>query len=85
MIAVFLLLGGCGPHYTIPAEDSDDIGKVISSGRTPQSCSDNLKEEAQEMGLRVKLTDIQHHNPGPVSWVWTNSYTCTGKVVSKAR
>lgn len=85
-IAIVVLVAGCGPHYTIPDADSDEIGKVISSGRSPQSCIENLKEDAQELGVNVKLTDVNHEPAsGPIAWIYANTYTCTGKVVSRAR
>jgi hypothetical protein len=37
-----ILLAGCGPHYTIPNFESDEIEKVVSSGRS-RSCIENLK------------------------------------------
>ena len=33
-----VLLAGCGPQYTIPNFETDEVEKVISSGRSPQSC-----------------------------------------------
>ena len=33
LIATLVLLGGCGPHYTIPNFETDQVEKVISSGR----------------------------------------------------
>jgi hypothetical protein len=78
-------MSGCSVNYTIPDADSDEIGKVVSSGYTPKGCLENLKEEGQQLGVKVKLTDMNHENAGPVSWLWTHSYTCTGKVVGKLR
>jgi hypothetical protein len=81
VIATLVLLGGCGPHYTIPNFDTDEVEKVVSSGRSPQGCIQNLKEDAEKLNVKVRLTDMQHESPGPVSWIYTNSYVCTGKVV----
>ncbi|SLM46840.1 protein of unknown function [Nitrospira japonica] len=77
-----VLLGGCGPHYTIPNFESDEIEKVVSSGRSPQACIENLKEDATNLNVKVRLTDM-HHEPasGPVAWIYSNAYVCTGKVV----
>ena len=86
LVAVGALLGvgGCGPHYTIPEADSDDIGKVISSGRSPKACIESLQEDAKELNVKVRLTDVQHQAAsGPIAWIYSNSYTCTGKVISR--
>jgi hypothetical protein len=81
-ISILVLLAGCGPHYTIPDSETDDIGKVISSGRSPQGCIDNLHEDAQNLKVKVKLVDVKHEPAhGPIAWIYSNSYTCTGKVV----
>ncbi|HET6676561.1 MAG TPA: hypothetical protein VFG71_14545 [Nitrospiraceae bacterium] len=86
VIATVLLLGGCGPHYTIPNFETDEVEKVISSGRSPESCIANLKEDAQKLNLKVRLTDVHHEaTSGPIAWIYTNSYTCTGKVVKTNR
>jgi len=81
-----VLLGGCGPHYTIPNFESDEIEKVVSSGRSPQGCIENLKEDANKLKVKVRLTDMHHEaTSGPFSWVYTNDYVCTGKVVKSAQ
>jgi len=81
-ISILVLLAGCGPHYTIPDAETDDIGKVISSGRSPQNCIENLQEDAQNLKVKVKLVDVQHQEAhGPIAWLYSHSYTCTGKVV----
>lgn len=79
-----LMLSGCGQHYTIPNFETDEVEKVVSSGVTPQGCIENLKEEAQQLNVKVRLTDMNHENSGPFGWLWAKSYVCTGKVV-KAR
>jgi hypothetical protein len=86
MLATLVLLGGCGPHYTIPNFDTDEVEKVVSSGRSPESCIENLKEDAQKLNLKVRLTDVHHEaTSGPIAWIYTNSYTCTGKVVKTSK
>jgi|SRR5678816_3720529 len=81
-----VLLGGCGPHYTIPNFESDEIEKVVSSGRSPQGCIENLKEDANKLKVKVRLTDMHHEaTSGPLSWIFTNDYVCTGKVVKSAQ
>lgn len=81
-LGMVLLLAGCGPHYTIPNYETDEIEKVISSGRSPQSCIENLKEDAKELNVKVRLTDVHHEaTSGPIAWLYSNSYVCTGKVV----
>jgi len=81
-IAALVMLGGCGPHYTIPDADTDDIGRVISSGRSPQGCIENLQEDAQNLKVKVKLIDVKSEPAhGPIAWLYTNTYTCTGKVI----
>lgn len=78
-----LLIAGCGPHYTIPNFESNEIEKVISSGRSPQGCIENLKEDAKNLNVNVRLTDMQQQpSSGPIAWIYTNTYMCTGKVVS---
>ena len=85
IIATLMLLGGCGPHYTIPNFETDEVEKVISSGRSPESCIENLKEDAQKLNLKVRLTDVHHEaTSGPIAWIYTNAYTCTGKVVKSS-
>jgi hypothetical protein len=82
VIATLVLLGGCGPHYTIPNFETDQVEKVISSGRSPQGCIENLKEDAQNLNVKVRLTDMHHEaTSGPIAWLYTNTYVCTGKVV----
>jgi hypothetical protein len=79
-----LMMTGCGgSHYTIPGE-TDEVEQVVSSGMTPQGCIENLKEEAQQLNLKVRLTDVNHEPTGPLGMLWQKSYTCKGKVV-KAR
>ena len=81
-LGTVLLLAGCGPHYTIPNYESNEIEKVISSGRSPEGCIENLKEDAQKLNVKVRLTDVQQQaSSGPISWIYSNSYMCTGKVV----
>ncbi|MBA2487204.1 MAG: hypothetical protein H0V35_14145 [Nitrospira sp.] len=83
-LGTVLLLAGCGPHYTIPNYETDEIEKVISSGRSPQGCIDNLKEDAKTLNVKVRLTDVHHESTsGPISWLYSNDYVCTGKVVMK--
>jgi hypothetical protein len=77
-----VLLAGCGPHYTIPNFESDEIEKVVSSGRSPQSCIENLKEDANQLKVKVRLIDMHHEAAnGPIAWIYTYDYICTGKVV----
>ena len=78
-----VLLAGCGgPHYTIPNFETDEVEKVVTSGRSPQACIENLKEEANKLNVKVRLTDMQHEAAsGPVAWMYAYSYICTGKVV----
>lgn len=77
-----VLLVGCGPKYTIPNFETDEVEKVVSSGRSPQSCIENLKEDANKLSVRVRLVDMQHEQTsGPVAWLYSYSYVCTGKVV----
>lgn len=81
-VGIVLLLAGCGPHYTIPNYESNEIEKVISSGRSPEGCIENLREDAQRLNVKVRLTDVQQQpSSGPISWIYTNSYICTGRVV----
>ncbi len=81
-LGIVLLLAGCGPHYTIPNYETDEVEKVISSGRSPDGCIENLKEDAQKLNLKVRLTDVQQQaTSGPISWIYANSYICTGKVL----
>jgi hypothetical protein len=83
-LGILLLWTGCGPHYTIPNYESNEIEKVISSGRSPEGCIENLKEDAQKLNVNVRLTDVQNQpSSGPISWIYTNTYVCTGKVVMK--
>jgi hypothetical protein len=83
-LGIAVLLAGCGPHYTIPNYETDEIEKVISSGRSPQGCIENLKEDAKNLNVNVRLTDVQHQaTSGPIAWIYSNSYVCTGKVVVK--
>jgi hypothetical protein len=84
-IAILGLLGGCGPHYTIPNFETDEVEKVVSSGRSPQACIENLKEDAKDLNVKVRLTDMHHESTsGPIAWLYTNTYICTGKVVKSS-
>lgn len=77
-----VLLAGCGPHYTIPNFESDEIEKVISSGKSPQSCIEHLNEDANQLKVKVRLTDMHHEAAsGPIAWLYTYDYICTGKVI----
>jgi hypothetical protein len=80
-----LMVTGCGgAQYTIPNFETDEVEQVVSSGMTPQGCIENLKEDAQHLNLKVRLTDVNHEPTGPLGMLWQKSYTCKGKVV-KAR
>jgi hypothetical protein len=82
-VAMIALFTGCGPQYTIPNYDTGEVEKVISSGRSPQACIDNLKEDAQKLNVKVRLTDVHHEaTSGPIAWLYANSYICTGKVIA---
>ncbi len=82
VLGIIVFIAGCGPHYTIPNYETNEIEKVISSGRSPEGCIENLKEDAQKLNVKVRLTDVQQQaSSGPISWIYTNSYMCTGKVV----
>ena len=82
LMALTLAAGGCGPHYTIPNFDTDEVEKVISSGRSPQACIENLKDDAKELNVKVRLVDMHHQETsGPIAWIYSNTYICTGKVV----
>jgi hypothetical protein len=84
LVPVFLL-AGCGPHYTIPNFESGEIEKVVSSGHSPQSCIENLKEDANQLKVKVRLTDMQHQAAsGPIEWLYTYGYTCTGRVLKSS-
>ena len=77
-----VLLAGCGPHYTIPNFESDEIEKVISSGSSPQHCIENLKKDAADLKVKVRLTDMHHEaSSGPIAWLYSYEYICTGKVI----
>ena len=39
-MATFSLLGACGPHYTLPNFETNEM-RVVSSGRSPQGCIEN--------------------------------------------
>jgi hypothetical protein len=80
-----VLLAGCGPRYTIPNFESDEIEKVISSGSSPQSCIEHLKEDANQLKVKVRLTDMHHEAvSGPIAWLYTYDYICTGKVIKSS-
>jgi hypothetical protein len=77
-----VLLAACGPQYTIPNFETDEVEKVVSSGRSPQSCIEHLKEDANRLNIKVRLIDMHHEQTsGPVAWMYAYSYVCTGKVV----
>lgn len=76
-----LVIAGCGTHYTIPNFETDEVEKVVSSGVTPQGCIENLKEDAERLNVKVRLTDVNHEASGPLGWLYAKSYVCTGKVV----
>jgi hypothetical protein len=80
-LGIVVFIAGCGPQYTIPNYESGEIEKVVSSGRSPQACIEALKEDAQKLNVKVRLTDV-HHEPasGPIAWIYANTYICTGKV-----
>jgi hypothetical protein len=85
LIATLVLLGGCGPHYTIPNFETDEVEKVVSSGRSAEGCIANLKEDAEKLNTKVRLTDVHHEaTSGPIAWIYTNTYICTGKVVKSS-
>ena len=80
-----VLLAGCGPHYTIPNYESGEIEKVISSGHSPQRCIENLNEDANQLKVKVRLTDMHHQEAsGPVAWLYTYGYVCTGRVIKSS-
>ena len=58
ILAIAAALAGCGPHYTIPNFETDEVEKVVSSGGSPQSCIENLKEDAGKLNVKVRLTDM---------------------------
>ena len=63
-MATFSLLGACGPHYTLPNFETNEI-------------------DAKDLWVDVRLTDVQHQpSSGPISWIYANTYICTGKVVT---
>ncbi len=63
-MATFSLLGACGPHYTLPNFETNEI-------------------DAKDLRVDVRLTDVQHQpSSGPISWIYANTYICTGKVVT---
>ena len=81
-----VLLAGCGVHYSIPNYETDEIEKIVSSGRSPQKCIENLKEDANELKVKVRLIDMQHEaTSGPVAWLYANSFICTGKVIKSGQ
>ena len=85
-IIPIVLLAGCGVHYTVPNFESDEIEKVVSSGRSPQSCIENLKEDANQLKIKVRLIDMHHESTsGPLDWLYTNSFICTGKVIKSGQ
>ena len=81
---LMLMLSGCGAHYTIPNEN-EEIDKVVSSGVTPNGCIENLKEDAQKLNVKVRLTDVNHEPSPPFGFLFSPSWVCTGKVVKGAR
>ena len=64
-LGIVVLVAGCGPHYTIPNLRINEIEKVISSGRSPEGCIENLKEDAQKLNVKVRLTDVQNQASPP--------------------
>ncbi|MGQ0809883.1 MAG: hypothetical protein ACT4OO_01480 [Nitrospiraceae bacterium] len=86
-LSILLFLGGCvNDHYTIPDETGNNVGKVVSSGRSPQDCMENLQDDAKKLGLKVRLTDVNHEGvSGPIAWLYASQYHCTGVVMASAR
>lgn len=85
-IPVVLLAGCGGVHYTIPNFETDEVEKVVSSGRSPEKCMENLKEDANKLNVKVRLTDVQHESTsGPIAWLYASSFTCTGKVIKSGQ
>lgn len=83
-VAILLLVGGCGPHYSIPDADSDDVATVVSSGHSPQGCIENLHQDAKALSVKVRLVDVKHEPAhGPIAWIYTYSYVCKGKVIKQ--
>jgi hypothetical protein len=80
-----VLLVGCGPRYTIPNFETDEIEKVVSSGSSPQNCIEHLKADAEQLKVKVRLTDMHHEAAsGPIAWIYTYDYICTGKVLKSS-
>ena len=86
MLGAVLLMGACGPKYTIPNYETGEIERVVSSARSPQDCIEQLKVDAKELGVDVRLTDMHHEaTSGPIAWIYTNTYVCTGKVYTSRK
>jgi len=81
-LGIALFMAGCGPQYTIPSYETGDIERVVSSGHSPKSCLEHLNEDAKELKVNVRLTDMHHESTsGPIAWLYNYSYVCTGKVL----
>ena len=82
---IMILCSACGPRYYIPS-DSAQPGRVVVSAYTQGGCVEELKEEAKQHGIEVKLKDIQSDlGRGILLWPFYKSYKCTGKVIGSAK
>ena len=82
LLAGFLLLVGCVPHYYKPAPGPNQPEEITVSAYTQQGCLDNLQEEARARNVEVKLKDVQTDLGWQIiTFPLYKGYKCTGVVV----
>jgi hypothetical protein len=82
LLAGFLSLVGCGPHYYKPAPGPNQPAEITVSAYTQQGCLNNLQEEARARNVEVKLKDVQTDLGWQIiTFPLYKGYKCTGVVV----
>ena len=85
ILALVVLLTGCGPKFYLPAH-KEKPAQIVVSAYTQDGCKENLMVEAMGRGVRVKLLKIESDlGWGIVLWPLYKSYKCTGEVVGPIR
>jgi len=86
LLAGFLSLVGCGPHYYKPASGPNQPAEIIVSAYSQQGCLDALQEEARARNVEVKLKDIQTELGWQIfTFPFYKGYRCIGIVVEQKK
>ena len=85
ILALLLLLPGCGPQFALP-ETKERPAQIVVSAYTQNGCLEDLQTAANQAGVEVRLKDIQTDLGWEIFlFPFYKGYKCIGEVTGPVR